>query len=301
MNPPTLRIIQGDLREALSRIEEGSVDCAVTSPPYKSKDGYSLELMRALALAVGRALRPGGRFWLNFGQLRKDFNRPFEAQQKVALSSGLKVGQTVAWVKSIALPSWRAGAMERVKAILKNMDDSPEGWVDAIREELWELEGYLKGPGEVLQRGHYQSINMRSPSLNYCWEPVFSFYKPPEAMTDRLALGVPFADKSNLKRGTRGKHGDLHCAGDVWHVPYKTTGAKRKKDTAELKHSYGFPEELVRRMLVVSNLEPGSTVFDPFLGGGTTAKVAKRLGFHVVGVEKDPEAARVAREAWEEA
>jgi modification methylase len=102
-----------------------------------------------------------------------------------------------------------------------------------------------------------------------------------------------------MKRGTRGKHGDLHCAGDVWVIPYKTTGRKKKKATAGLAHSYGFPEELAERCLKVANIAPGCTVLDPFMGSGTTACVAKRMGFHALGIELDDEAAAVARARWE--
>ncbi len=110
---------------------------------------------------------------------------------------------------------------------------------------------------------------------------------------DRLSIGVGFTDKSNMKRGSRGKHGDLHCAGDVWFIPYTTTGSSKKK-----KHKYEFPEELVEKCLRISNLSPGDTVLEPFLGSGTTICVAKRLGLNAYGIDR--ENVETARKRWEE-
>jgi site-specific DNA-methyltransferase (adenine-specific) len=247
-------MIEGDLEAlaisrhpALKQIEE-SVDLVVTSPPYKRKDGFSESLMETMGTVLRYSLKPGGRVFFNFGQLREGLWRPYEAAELVWKWGFMSPGQTIAWVKSVVI--------------------------------------------DGAQRGHYQPIG-GGKLLNYCWEPIFTFYKEPEPDLDRLSVGVPFADKSNMKRGTRGKHGDLHCAGDVWFLPYKTTGAKAKK-----KHSYEFPEELVERCVKVAGLEPGSTVLDPFCGSGTTLSVAKRLGHHAIGIEKDSETAEAARDRW---
>lgn len=50
-------------------------------------------------------------------------------------------------------------------------------------------------------------------------------------------------------------------------------------------HTAPFPEELVRDHLVTWCRE-GGIVFDPFMGSGTSGKVAKELGFDYIGAEK---------------
>ena len=50
------------------------------------------------------------------------------------------------------------------------------------------------------------------------------------------------------------------------------------------KHSASFPTELARRCISAGSLE-GSVVCDPFVGSGTTALVAKRLGRHYIGID----------------
>lgn len=254
---PKLKIFTGDLREVAGQIPDRSVDMIFTSPPYKKAHGFSEDLMAALGQLAGRVLRPGGRFYLNFGQLREDFARPYVARSIVesAASPELRPGQTICWVKSLVV--------------------------------------------DGKQRGHYTPITMRSPTLNYGWEPIFTFFKPPETTLDRLSVGVPFADKTNLKRGTRGANGDLHCAGDVWFVPYKTTGAAKKKPTANMGNAYSFPVELPLRAILLSNMCMGSVVLDPFMGSGTTAVAARRTRMSAWGIELDPEKVPVIEGRWE--
>jgi len=261
MEKPWLKIGGADLRgiyDDSDYVPDESVDAIVTSPPYKRRDGLTLELCAALGRFSSRVLRPGGRLFVNFAQLRTEgFSKPYDAREEIEREAPrLKTGQTIIWVKSLAI--------------------------------------------DGKTRGHYTPIHPRSPTLNYGWEFVWTWFKPPESL-DRLAVGVPFADKSNLKRGTRGKNGDLHCAGDVWFIPYKTTGAKTKKYTSGHKKAYEFPEELAERCLKVSGVMAGSVVCDPFLGGGTVACVAKRMGASAYGIEVDPDTAATARARWEEA
>lgn len=51
-------------------------------------------------------------------------------------------------------------------------------------------------------------------------------------------------------------------------------------------HPTQKPEKLVAKIILASS-HPGDIVFDPFLGSGTTAVVAKKLGRRYIGVELD--------------
>jgi modification methylase len=84
-----------------------------------------------------------------------------------------------------------------------------------------------------------------------------------------------------------------------WLIPL-CTGAERLKDGAGDKlHPTQKPEGLLHRILVAST-EPGDVVLDPFFGTGTTGAVARRLGRHFIGIEREPDyraaaEARIAR------
>ena len=70
-------------------------------------------------------------------------------------------------------------------------------------------------------------------------------------------------------------------------------GAKKKA------HEAPFPEEIPRRLIRMFSF-PGDTVLDPFLGTGTTARVAVQLGRNAAGYEINPDFVEIARASVEE-
>ncbi len=79
---------------------------------------------------------------------------------------------------------------------------------------------------------------------------------------------------------------DLQMRSD-WYFPL-CTGPERLRNEHGLKlHPTQKPEALLHRVLLASTA-PEDIVLDPFLGTGTTAVVARRLGRHYIGVERHP-------------
>ena len=60
-------------------------------------------------------------------------------------------------------------------------------------------------------------------------------------------------------------------------------------------HPAQYPEELIER-IVLSTTDKGDLVLDPFMGSGTTAVVAKKLGRNYVGYEIVEEYCNIASE-----
>lgn len=90
---------------------------------------------------------------------------------------------------------------------------------------------------------------------------------------------------------------DLQMRSD-WLIPI-CAGPERLKDGQGRKaHPTQKPEALLHRILLATT-NPGDVVLDPFFGTGTTGAVAKRLGRHWIGIERDPEYARMAAERIE--
>ncbi len=87
---------------------------------------------------------------------------------------------------------------------------------------------------------------------------------------------------------------DLQMRSD-WNLPI-CAGAERLKDeTGSKAHPTQKPEALLHRALL-SSTNKGDVVLDPFFGSGTTGAVAKRLGRHFIGFERDETYIRYARE-----
>ena len=84
---------------------------------------------------------------------------------------------------------------------------------------------------------------------------------------------------------------DLQMRSD-WLLPL-CTGAERLKKNGKKAHPTQKPETLLYRV-VLSSTEVGDVVLDPFFGSGTTGAVAKQLGRNYIGLERDPDYAKLA-------
>jgi len=86
---------------------------------------------------------------------------------------------------------------------------------------------------------------------------------------------------------------DLQMRSD-WTLPI-CAGNERLKDADGSKaHSTQKPEALLHRVIVASSRQ-GDVILDPFFGSGTTGAVARRLGRHFIGIERDAKYAALAR------
>lgn len=82
------------------------------------------------------------------------------------------------------------------------------------------------------------------------------------------------------------RDGSLKQMRDFWELPL-VQGKERIKDSKNVTiHPTQKPEEMLKRIITASS-NKGDIVLDPFLGSGTTAVVAKKLGRKWIGIEKE--------------
>lgn len=79
-----------------------------------------------------------------------------------------------------------------------------------------------------------------------------------------------------------------------WTLPICSGHERLKNEEGEKVHSTQKPESLLYRVIIAST-KPGDVVLDPFFGTGTSGAVAKRLGRHFIGIERDKTYAKAAR------
>jgi site-specific DNA-methyltransferase (adenine-specific) len=242
----------------MDRLPAASVDVIVTSPPYNLGIDYSqyedtlshadyLQWTTAWSVAAARVLRPGGSLFLNVGSRPSDPWTALDVAQAVRASFQLQ--NIIHWVKSIAIDRDSAGVA-----------------ADLQRD---------------LAVGHYKPINSNR-YLNDCHEFVFHFTPSGDTTLDRLALGVPYQDRSNIARWRSAADG-VRCRGNTWFIPYETI-QRRDRDRP---HPATFPTRLPEQCLKLHGLSRIRLAMDPFVGLGSTAVACARLGLNFEGCDID--------------
>ncbi len=134
--------------------------------------------------------------------------------------------------------------------------------------------------------GHYKPI-AGARFLNHNHEHIFHLTHTGSVKLDRLAIGVPFKDKSNIAR--RGHAQDKRCRGNTWFIPYRTVQTKAEK----YNHPGTFPIDLPRWCIRLHGVK-GAAVLDPFVGSGTTLVAAELEGAIGTGIDIDAAYLQVA-------
>jgi len=146
----------------------------------------------------------------------------------------------------------------------------------------------IAAPEEGVNMGHYKPVNSQR-YLNNAHEYIFHFTKTGAVTLDKLAVGVPYRDKSNIGRWKAAKR-DLRDRGNTWYIPYKTVMSAKP-------HPAAFPDKLPEMCIRLHGLREDRplVVLDPFMGTGTTAVAAKALACHYVGFEMDAHYVDIAK------
>lgn len=253
----------------MAEVTDGSVACIVTSPPYnigvpyngyydRIPDDEYMQMLLDVFKECHRASTDKAIMFINLGIPRKFPTRPWEIVQEIDRYSW--------WKEDTVGDGYLCSGWRLVQTI---------AWVKSISLDI---------DGEMLSRGHY--CPKQGELLNDIWEPVFMFAKASRGLSlNRLSIGVPYADKSNVTRWESGD--DRRCRGNVWFVPYETT--QRRKE-----HPATFPVDLAGKAILLGSNE-GDLVLDPFVGSGTTLLAAKSCGRIGVGYDIDPSNERIIK------
>jgi site-specific DNA-methyltransferase (adenine-specific) len=252
------RFYLADCLAVFGQLPAASVDVIVTSPPYNlgirynryqdtlSREDY-LGWTNTWVAAAARVLRPDGSLFLNVGAKPTDPWTALDVAQ--AARAHLRLQNIVHWIKSIAIDRRSAGS--------------------------------AAGLSRDLAVGHYKPINS-DRFLNDCHEFVFHFTPGGSTSLDRLALGVPYQDQSNVGRWRSAAQG-VRCRGNTWFIPYETI-QRRDRDRP---HPATFPSQLPEQCLRLHGLSRIKVAMDPFTGLGSTAVACARLGVDFIGADID--------------
>ena len=238
----------GDARETWP-VDEQSVACVVTSPPYNVGLGYDVHddvmpwegprgyrsLASAVAYEAHRALIDGGRCWVNVTPVVPA--TPIPAGDHSGRGKNPRVSLLHTWAE--ALMAKELGVWDYV---------------------CWPS----PGRGGTTAWGSWQSP--AGPNMRGEWEVIIAAYR------GSWAREHPVEHKG--WQDTLG--GWTSLVSNVWKMQPEARGPE--------DHPAPFPEELPLRCIRLSTF-PGELVVDPFAGSGTTLLAARALGRRAVGIE----------------
>ena len=251
--PPGYTLTCGDCLAVLARLPESSVDVVVTSPPYNL-------------------------------DLRYESYQDHRAEDDY-----------LAWMVAVATALRRV--MKPDASFFLNISGSPnQPWLPfelvvrlrglfALQNHITWIKSIAIGEDSV---GHFKPV-AGNRFLHHAHEHIFHLTRDGRVPIDRMAIGVPYKDKSNIAR--RGHPRDLRCRGNTWFIPYETVQSKAEK----FNHPGTFPVDLPRWCIRLHGKRP-AVVLDPFVGTGTTLVAAEREGVQAIGIDIDPGYIAIARE-----
>jgi DNA modification methylase len=272
------RICIGDAATLLREVPDLSVDCVVTSPPYFRQRDYGAQeqigsedsieeyvsRLAAVFAECRRALKPTGTLWLNLGDKYVD-NQLLGMPWRVAFElqrQGWILRSDIIWHKANAMPSSVRTRPTTDHEYLFFFARSRDHFynADAVREP------HLTFTPESKMRGGRGHFGKRG--------------------------GTPEAGKNggnqnlHTARWDQAFHPNGRNKRTVWKIPLsKFPGA----------HFAVFPEQLVENCIKAGSPQ-GGLVLDPFVGSGTTAVVAQRLGRDYLGIDVNPAYCELARQ-----
>jgi len=133
---------------------------------------------------------------------------------------------------------------------------------------------------------HFHNMQNCTKRLSGRWEAVLWFVKDIKNYVFNLdAIRVPYL--TNDKR----IQGEGRNPTDVWYFNRVNNMTKNKLG---IDHPCVYPEEMIMRIMKMSSY-PGDLVLDPFVGSGTTMRVAKILNRNSIGIEINPRYEKLVR------
>lgn len=259
------QIYDVDCIDGLSYMNPREVDVIVTSPPYNLGIGYNhyddnqprdayLDWIEQVAVLCKRVLKDDGSLFLNVGGSLKDPWIPLDIAQQIR--KHLTLQNTIHWIKSIAISQEDIGQSSNIS--------------------------------EDIAVGHYKPIN--SERFHHdCHEYIFHFTKKGDVHLDKTAIGVPYQDKTNIRRWKSANRTDSRDRGNTWFIPYETIRESRP-------HPAVYPTKLPEMCIKDHGIARTNLVLDPFMGIGSTAVACVKLGVNYIGFEIDAEYAQIAEE-----
>ena len=301
----------GDSLEVLKTMDDESVHCCVTSPPYWALRNYDhpdqlgqeptpeeyVNKLVAIMGEVHRVLRSDGTLWLNLGDsyVGSGAKGKYTDPKNKKGRNGQQDKANNNKVKGLK-PKDMVGIPWRVAFALQ-----AEGWY--LRSDIiWHKPNPMPIPVNDRPTSCHEHIFLLSKNKKYYYDKdaILEPLKDPNRVDPPTSSGFGGHKHTNNKDKTLNNaySGNLYDATklkgknkrDVWTVSTRAyTGA----------HFAVYPPKLIEPCILAGCPDDG-TVLDPFSGSGTTGVVAMNNGKNYIGIELNPEFAELSHKRIKE-
>jgi DNA modification methylase len=316
--------LAGDTLAVLKALPAGSIDFAMTSPPYWGKrvyaeEGIGLEAdhreyvtaMLAVTAELLRVLKPTGSLWLNVGDSylgKRLLMLPWRLAIAMSDEQGWVLRNDVVWHKV-------KGGPDNAKDKLRNVHEPVFHFVKQAKGYYYDADAIRKPPGQsrVVNGSVVSATGVTGVRYKRQIQLSTVLSDPEKAAAyralDEVLASVAAGELSDFRMVIRGQQRTTHSDSErvsgrakelrdrgFYLLKYHPGGSKPgdvwdiiPEDTQSRgRHFAPYPEDLCRIPLLAT-CPPDGIALDPFCGTGTTNAVAARLGRKSVGIDLSPE------------
>ncbi len=226
-------------------IDNGTIQLIITSPPYWSIKDYGNKNQIGYGQTLHEYLKDLYRVW-------KESYRVLEPGRRLIINIGDQFARSIVYGRYKIIPLHAE--------IIAQCEDIGFDYMGSI---IWQKKTTMNTTGGANVMGSYPYPPNGMVEIDY--EYILIFKKPGKSKKIKKEI----KEKSKLSKEEWKEYFSGH-----WHF----AGAR------QIDHQAMFPDELPRRIIKMFSFV-GETVLDPFLGSGTTAKVALELNRNAIGYE----------------
>ncbi|WP_448377231.1 DNA-methyltransferase, partial [Fervidobacterium sp.] len=229
----------------MSELENESIDLVITSPPYWHLKDYGVKNQIGYGQTLHEYLKDLYRVW-------KESFRVLKEGRRLCINIGDQFARSIIYGRYKIIPLH--------SEVIAQCEDIGFDYMGAI---IWQKKTTMNTSGGANVMGSYPYPPNGMIEIDY--EYILIFKKPGKS---------PQVDKNRKESSILSKEEWKEYFSGHWYF----------KGEKQSEHEAMFPEELPYRLIRMFSFA-GDTVLDPFLGSGTTLKVALSLGRNAVGYE----------------